>query len=210
MDSRLRGNDGFGTCSALPYFLTATNQHVGRTSRRRYPPDKKRHTVEGASLFFPTALMRSSLLGGLSWRDESGNLICAFAEEVLLHLFGKIFPGIRIDQAQTVFVDQHRLDFHPLLPCLLGHIFEDALAEFSGQWREIETFGLTAKLDAVHHARHGVSFTKKLGAAIVARIGGRKNAHDQMVFTGRSSPENIDIAQSQAMRSLELRQMPYN
>ena len=82
------------------------------------------------------------------------NLIGAVAEEVLLDLLGKILAVARIDQVQAVLVDDHRLQLEPLLPCFLGDILEDALAEIARVRGKVETFGLAAKLDAIDGTCH--------------------------------------------------------
>ena len=55
-------------------------------------------------------------------RNVALNLIGPVAEEMFLDLLGQILAVCRISQVQTVFVDDHRLQAHPLLPCLLRHV----------------------------------------------------------------------------------------
>src|ERR1700690_3512061 len=50
------------------------------------------------------------------WRHVARSDIGAAAEEVAFHLLGEVLPRLRIGQAQTVLVDEHRLLFQPLLP----------------------------------------------------------------------------------------------
>src|SRR5690554_1909026 len=71
-----------------------------------------------------------------------------------LHLFGKIFARFRIHQVQPVFVDQHGLILHPLLPRFLGHVFIDALAQIARHRRALQAFGFAAEFDAIDRTAH--------------------------------------------------------
>ena len=48
----------------------------------------------------------------------------AGAEEIILHLLGKVFARIDIGQIEPVFIDQHGLELDPALPGFLGDILE--------------------------------------------------------------------------------------
>src|SRR5437870_11084134 len=100
--------------------------------------------------------LRSSAASLLRRHVARGD-ICPATKKVPLHLFGEIFAGSGIREAQAVLVDQHRLMLEPLRPRFLGNALVDAFAELAGIRRKIETFGLAPELDALDHARHRVS-----------------------------------------------------
>ena len=55
----------------------------------------------------------------------------ALAEEELLHLLHDDFLVLLTRGVQTVFVEQHLAEFHPLVPRLLRDVFVDSLAKFA-------------------------------------------------------------------------------
>ena len=86
--------------------------------------------------------------------NVAGNRIGAVAEKVVFHLLRQILAGSGVGQAETVLVDEHGLVARPSVPCFLGNVFENALAQFVGQRREFHAFGFFAEFDAMYHAAH--------------------------------------------------------
>src|SRR5690349_12694241 len=64
-------------------------------------------------------------------RDELLRFVRAVAEEELLHLELEPLAMRGLDRRQPIFVDQHHLVTHPLLPRLLRDVLEDAFAELT-------------------------------------------------------------------------------
>src|SRR4029453_13886671 len=78
----------------------------------------------------------------------------AGSEKMPLPLLGGVFSGGRIGEQKPILVHEHRLMLEPLLPSLFRDVLVDTLAEFTRIWREVESLGLAAELDAVNHACH--------------------------------------------------------
>ncbi|CAI06694.1 hypothetical protein ebA1085 [Aromatoleum aromaticum EbN1] len=95
--------------------------------------------------------MRRDLLCG---RNVAADLVRTTAEEMLFHLFGEVLPCPRIHQVEAIFIDQHGLVLHPLLPGFLGHILENALAQRARHRRQVQPFRFAPKLDAIDHTGH--------------------------------------------------------
>src|SRR3989344_3368707 len=73
---------------------------------------------------------------------------------MFFHLGFQKLARLGVERAQAVLVHQHGLVAEPRLSRLLRDVLEDALAEFAGISRVIESLGLFAELDALHHAGH--------------------------------------------------------
>src|SRR5207245_11093173 len=89
----------------------------------------------------------------LGRRDIAGGNVGAGAEEMILHLLREIVARLLVGEVEPVLIDQHLLVFDPLLPRLLRHVLEYALAALARIGREIEPLGLAPELDAFDHAR---------------------------------------------------------
>ncbi len=76
----------------------------------------------------------------------------AIAEEMVFHLAGQVLAGTQIGQVQAVFIHQHGLVLEPVGPGLLAHTLPDALAQFSGVGRKIQTLSFFAEFDALNGA----------------------------------------------------------
>src|SRR6185503_2990659 len=87
-------------------------------------------------------------------RNVPGSGVRAGAEEMPLGLLHEVLARLGIGEIEAVLVHQHGLLLEPLRPCLLRDVLPDALAEIAGVGREIETVGLAAELDALHHPSH--------------------------------------------------------
>ena len=73
-----------------------------------------------------------------SRRDEFLRLLRSVAEEELLHLELQPLAVRGLDGREPVFVDQHDLVLHPLLPGFLRDVLEDAFAELARIRRPVE------------------------------------------------------------------------
>src|SRR3989344_5251534 len=73
---------------------------------------------------------------------------------MFFHLGFQNLARLGVERAQAVLVHQHGLVAEPRLPRLLRDVLEDALAEFAGISRVVESLGLFAEFDALHHAGH--------------------------------------------------------
>src|SRR3954447_12540165 len=98
--------------------------------------------------------LTASLMGSVSRGHVAGRLVRARAEEMVFHLALEVLAGALVGQVQAVLVDQHRLLLEPLLPGFLADAVVEALAEFAGVGRKVETLGLATELDAVDRAWH--------------------------------------------------------
>src|SRR3974390_2556312 len=94
-------------------------------------------------------------------RHVIGWRLCAFAEEVGLHLLHDEFLVLFLPGLQAVFVEEHLHVLLPLLPCELGNVVVDALAQRSVEGRLVEALHFATHLYALHHVCHENSRTRK-------------------------------------------------
>src|SRR5450631_812600 len=92
-------------------------------------------------------------------RHKLLRLLRSLPKEELLHLLDQERPRLGLDGGEPVFVDEHRLMRHPLLPTFLGHIRVDALAEIAGVREVIEAGSLALQENTIDHPCHGPKFT---------------------------------------------------
>ena len=90
-------------------------------------------------------------------RYVTGCSIGASAEKVVFHLACQVLAGTGVGQVQAVLVDQHGLVLEPVGPGLLAHVLKNALAQFSGVGRKVQTFGFLAQFDALNSTCQGDS-----------------------------------------------------
>lgn len=65
-------------------------------------------------------------------------------EKKFLALFREKFSRFRLKRREPVFVDEHGLEFEPILPCLSGNMFENPLPFRAGEGRFLQSFGFNA------------------------------------------------------------------
>jgi len=84
-------------------------------------------------------------------------------EQEFLHLGAEELACLGVERVEAVFVEQHGLVGHPLLPGLLGNLSVDALAERAGPGGEVEAFGVDVELGAMDGATHAFFLLPALG-----------------------------------------------
>src|SRR6187401_3097743 len=120
-----------------------------------------------------------------------------FSEEEFFHLELEPLAMRRLDGRQPVFVDEHDLVLHPLLPRFLRHVLEDALAELARIRRAIEAGRLLLQQHAIHHSRHDSFLSNKvpsrvlMGAGRPTRCGCFRSYQSPLPSRTRVSPRQL-------------------
>ena len=107
--------------------------------------------------------MRANLLLGAG-RLETLRLLAqiAFLEDEPDHMPLKNRETRRIYRRQPVLIDDHSLAFNPLTPAFGGHVFIDALPQFTGIRHTFQPWSFAAKYNAGNHSSHFTTKNKQL------------------------------------------------
>src|SRR5580704_8674601 len=100
-------------------------------------------------------------------RHETFGELGAFAEEKLVQLLFHDFQRLRIEGIQTVLIHDHLGMLNPELPGFLGDVVIDTLTELALPRYAVEPFHLSAKFDALYHARSGL---RRRGLGLVCHV----------------------------------------
>src|SRR4051812_1434070 len=119
-------------------------------------------------------------------RDELRRLVRTFAEEELLHLEFQPLAMRGLDGRQPVFVDQHDLVAHPLLPRFFRDVLVDALSQLTRIRRFVEAGRLLLQQHALDHSAHDSTLSARLpnsvlmGAGNPTRAGWARSYHNSV------------------------------
>ena len=78
-----------------------------------------------------------------------------FAEEVALTLLSDVGAHFLVCAVKTVLIDNHGLEFFPLLPGFFTDIFKDAFSELTWHGSEVKAVGFFFEFDAENFSCHG-------------------------------------------------------